>query len=156
MNRFPADLSRDLKDAFEAFDKDGNGSVPVTGLREMLKTIGYNPTDVLLENTSILVDNGNGRIDFKEFIEIIDRLETEEKNEKEARDCFNAFDFMGEGFIASNDIKEALIFVMEKAPPGSINEILKYHRLERNRRVYFSEFKEMVRAFPPSKMNKNS
>ena len=83
MNRFSAELIRDLKDAFEAYDKDGNGSVPVTELREMLKTIGYNPTDILLENTSILVDNGNGRIDLKEFLDLIDRLETEEKNEKE-------------------------------------------------------------------------
>ena len=38
----------------------------------------------LLENLTIIIDNdGNGRVDFEEFIDLIDKLETDEKNTKE-------------------------------------------------------------------------
>ena len=51
------------------------------------------------------LQDGNGIITFEEFITLIDGLETAEKNDKEARDAFNAFDFTGQGFIPSLDIK---------------------------------------------------
>ena len=45
---------------------------------------GYNPTDKLLENLTIVIDaDGNGQIEFNEFIDLIDKLETAEKADKE-------------------------------------------------------------------------
>ena len=51
----------------------------------MLLNIGYNPTDKLLETLTIAVDNGNGRINFDEFMEFISQFETDEKNTKEGK-----------------------------------------------------------------------
>ena len=45
MERFTKDQIRDYNDAFCMFDVQGKGYIPSTDLREMLKTIGYNPTD---------------------------------------------------------------------------------------------------------------
>ena len=59
------------------------------------------------------LQDGNGIITFEEFITLIDGLETVEKNDKEARDAFNAFDFTGQGFIPSLDIKVHLLDVIE-------------------------------------------
>jgi len=150
MNRFTQDQIREYNDAFCMYDKENVGSIPSTELRDMLKLIGYNPTDQLLENLSILIDlDGNGRIDFDEFIDLIDQLETEEKNMKEAHDAFNAFDFMGDGFVAANDVKEALMHIMEKAPAEDKENIIKHFKLDKNRKIYFEEFQEMItlRAF---------
>ena len=47
---------------------------------------GYNPTDKLLENLTIVIDaDGNGQIEFNEFIDLIDKLETAEKADREGK-----------------------------------------------------------------------
>ena len=76
-------------------------------------------------------------------------METEEKNDKEARDAFNAFDYLGHGYIAAWDIKEALFFVMGKGTVKEMKDevkqdIVKHFKLEQNRKIYFQEFKDML------------
>ena len=72
MNRFTAEQVREYNDAFVMFDKDGSGDIHCSELRDMLKTIGFNPTDETLENMSIIIDeDGNGMINFEEFMELI-------------------------------------------------------------------------------------
>ena len=56
MNRFTEEQIREYNDAFVMFDVDGSGDILVTELRDMLKTIGFNPTDVILENMTVCID----------------------------------------------------------------------------------------------------
>ena len=56
MDRFTAEQIREYNDAFVMFDVDGSGDIHVSELRDMLKTIGFNPTDEVLEIMSILID----------------------------------------------------------------------------------------------------
>ena len=56
MNRFTSEQIREYNDAFVMFDADGSGDILVLELREMLKTIGFNPTDNTLENMTIVID----------------------------------------------------------------------------------------------------
>lgn len=89
MERFTDEQIREYNDAFCMFDKKNLGSILISEMRDMLKTIGFNPTDRLLENLSIVIDeDSNGKIDFHEFIDLIDKLETEEKNDFEGNDFF--------------------------------------------------------------------
>ncbi|XP_066921236.1 calmodulin-like protein 3 isoform X1 [Clytia hemisphaerica] len=148
MDRFTEEQIREFEDAFCMFckyDKQNNGYILSTELREMLKIVGFNPTDSTLETLTILIDeDGNGRIEFTELVDLIDKLETQEKALKEARDSFNAFDFLGEGFVAANDLKEALFYIMEKASEEDKQNIVKHFKLEKNRKIEFEEFKEMI------------
>lgn len=84
MDRYTKDQIDELRDAFLMFDKNDTGCIPSNSLRDVLKTIGYNPTDKLLENMSIIIDeDSNGIIEFEEFVNLLDALDTEEKNEME-------------------------------------------------------------------------
>ena len=84
MNRFTDEQIQEFHVAFVMFDKNNVGSILSIHLREMLKIIGFNPTDQILENMTIEIDSDkNGGIDFHEFIDLIDRLETDEKNDTE-------------------------------------------------------------------------
>ena len=86
MERFTDEQIQELHDAFCMYDKENVGYIFSHELRDMLKTIGYNPTDRTLENLTIIIDSdGNGKIDFSEFIELIDKLDTEEKHIKEGK-----------------------------------------------------------------------
>ena len=56
MNRFTEEQIREYNDAFVMFDVDGSGDILVTELRDMLKTIGFNPTDLVLEQMTVIID----------------------------------------------------------------------------------------------------
>ena len=89
MERFTPEQIREYNDAFCMFDTQDKGYITSTEIREMLKTIGFNPTDKDLENLTIVIDSdGNGKVDFGEFLDLIDKLETYEKNMKEGIDIF--------------------------------------------------------------------
>ena len=84
MSVFTKEQIQDYHDAFCAFDKKSSGYVQATELREMLKSMGMNPTDEILERMIIEIDiDGNGLVDFDELINLTKRLETVEKNDCE-------------------------------------------------------------------------
>jgi hypothetical protein len=61
-----------LKDAFALFDKDGDGTVDAHELGTLLRSMGQNPTEGELQKMINDVDeDGNGTIDFDEFIEMM-------------------------------------------------------------------------------------
>ena len=45
-----------------------------------------------------------------------------------AHDAFNAFDFMGRGYIPAHDIKEALMFIMMKASKKEQEKVIKHFK----------------------------
>ena len=56
MERFTPEQIREYNDAFVMFDNDGSGDILVSELRDMLKTIGFNPKDNVLEIMTIVID----------------------------------------------------------------------------------------------------
>ena len=86
MNLLSEDQIQEYREAFCIFDKKSCGFVPATDLRELLKTIGLNPTDGPTETMITEIDlDQNGLIDFGKFLNLVQRFETDEKNEKEGR-----------------------------------------------------------------------
>ena len=105
----------------------------------------YFVPDYVLENMmSIIEEENEGNITFEKFMEMIDRLETVEAEESSARDAFNAFDIMGRGWVESTDVREALMFVMEKSTKVEKEAVVRHFKLEPNRKIYFREFQDMV------------
>ena len=81
MNRFTNDQLSEFRNAFCTYDKEKMGFILSTDLRKVLMSLGFNPNDKDLQNLTIVVDLDNdGLISFDEFIDLIDKLETEKKN----------------------------------------------------------------------------
>ena len=76
MPKLTQDQVRELNDCFVMFDKDNKGYILSQNLREVLKCLGYNPMDKELQILQLTVDNdGNGQIDFQEFLNLIECLD---------------------------------------------------------------------------------
>ena len=60
--------------AFEAFDVDNSGSIDASELRQVLKSMGQEPTDEELFQMIAECDRDcSGDIDFAEFIDMVER-----------------------------------------------------------------------------------
>ena len=75
MMKFIEDHADDVKAAFCVFDKQGTGRIPTSKLLTILRTLGMNPSEDELFEIEMDVDgDGNGFIDFIEFLEMMKKL----------------------------------------------------------------------------------
>jgi Ca2+-binding EF-hand superfamily protein len=73
VNEFKLNKSEhDLREAFECFDKDGDGGMSVAELRDMAHAMGWGMSDTDLHDMISAADtNSDGFVDFREFQRLI-------------------------------------------------------------------------------------
>ncbi|XP_063679303.1 neo-calmodulin-like [Bolinopsis microptera] len=68
----PALTSKQLRDAFNYFDKDKSGTISQTELRQVMQTLGVKCNDTEFKAMLVNIDtNGDGVIDFEEFSKLL-------------------------------------------------------------------------------------
>ncbi|KAJ6640102.1 Troponin C, partial [Pseudolycoriella hygida] len=65
-------LQKELKEAFRLYDKDGNGFIPISSLREILGALDDQLTGEQLNEMIAEIDTDqSGTVDFDEFMEMM-------------------------------------------------------------------------------------
>jgi len=65
-------MQKELKEAFRLYDKEGNGFIPTTCLKEILRELDDQLTDHDLDGMIEEIDSdGSGTVDFDEFMEMM-------------------------------------------------------------------------------------
>uniref|UniRef100_A0A8C6MCD6 EF-hand domain-containing protein n=1 Tax=Nothobranchius furzeri TaxID=105023 RepID=A0A8C6MCD6_NOTFU len=83
----------EFKEAFSLFDKDGDGTITTKELGTVMRSLGQNPTEAELQDMINEVDaDGNGTIDFPEFLTMMARKMKDTDSEEEIREAFRVFD----------------------------------------------------------------
>ena len=117
----------EFKQAFEEFDKvrlydqrlqigiwilistfkDGSGTISTKELLPVMRSMGQNPTEDEVLNLVIEYDvNGDGTIDFDEFLEMMRKQAEQQDNSAELREAFKIFDRDGNGYIDAAELKK--------------------------------------------------
>merc|ERR1711900_68006 len=87
----------EFKEAFSLFDKDGDGTITTKELGTVMRSLGQNPTEAELQDMINEVDaDGNGTIDFPEFLSLMARKMKDTDTEEELIEAFKVFDRDGE------------------------------------------------------------
>lgn len=72
----------EFRACFCMFDDKQLGYIVTKNMRDLLKTLGFNPTDKHLQHAIFTVDwDKNGRIDYEEFLALMEMLKQEEQDE---------------------------------------------------------------------------
>merc|ERR1719466_754259 len=73
--------------AFSLFDKDGDGTITTKELGTVMRSLGQNPTEAELQDMINEVDaDGNGTIDFPEFLTMMARKMKDTDSEEEIKE----------------------------------------------------------------------
>lgn len=135
----------DLKEAFGMFDIDGDGTVTLTELREVMRSLGQDPTDAeLVEMISSVDDNGDNEIDFEEFLVLMAGRIGERDPDKELRDAFRVFDVDGSGSISRDELQKLMKQLGQNLTDGELDAMMNEVDTDGDGEISFVEFKHMM------------
>ena len=91
----------DYLDAFNMFDNNRDGTITTEKLGSLMRKLNQKPTeDDLKDMISVVDKKGDGKIDFDEFVEMMERRKDEADTEQEIINAFRVFDKDGNGLIS--------------------------------------------------------
>ncbi|KAI3424476.1 hypothetical protein D9Q98_010026 [Chlorella vulgaris] len=103
---------KELRAAFNMFDKDSSGSIDVSELKLVLRAMGQFPTPTELAELMQRMDaDGNGEVDFQEFVNAMAGQQEEDElgdQLQELQDVFSLFDADGSGQLSADELQRAL------------------------------------------------
>ena len=106
------ELISDFRDAFKTFDTDEDGYLSLEELSNLLIKLGVPVTkEEVIEMTNEVDIEGNGTIDFKEFILLMARKMRDYDNEDEYIEAFRIFDKNKDDLISKEELKEAMTII---------------------------------------------
>ena len=140
-----------FKEAFNLFDKDGNGFINTNELASVLRSLGQNNTEAELQEMISEIDSDdNGSIDFPEFLTMMARKMKENNNIKdEIHEIFKVFDKEGNGFISVAELK-SVHFKKTVAQPSFLSKVLSFLLKSKQSSKMTTLLKEMRFAQLPS------
>ncbi|ELW54873.1 F-box only protein 47 [Tupaia chinensis] len=116
----------EFKEAFSLFDKDGDGTITTEELGTVMRSLGQNPTEAELQDMINEVDaDGNGTIDFPEFLTMMARKMKDTDSEEEIREAFHVFDKDGNGYISAAELLHVMTNLGEKLTDEEVDEMIR-------------------------------
>ena len=145
MNGLNEEKLIELREAFEIFDRDKDGFITIKELGEVMKNLGQAPTESELQDIINEIDiDGNGNIDFKEFLGLMSRKMRDTDAEEELMEAFKVFDRDGNNFITSSELKHVMLALGEKVTDEEVDEMIREADINSDGCINYDEFVRMV------------
>ena len=116
----------EFREAFQAFDKDGNGSITTKELGTVMRSLGQNLSEGEIKEIIDEVDEDkNGTIDFQEFLSLMARKMKILDKEDELLDAFKILDIEGTGKISKYQLRYIILSTETGFSGEDVEELLK-------------------------------
>lgn len=135
----------EFKEAFQIFDKDGDGLITTKELGTVMRSLGQNLSEEELKTMIEEVDTDkNGTIDFQEFLGLMAWKMKETDIEDELIEAFKVFDRDGNGLISSHELRFVMSTSGEKLSEEDIEEMIKEADENGDGYIDYEEFVKMM------------
>ena len=135
---------KELKEAFDFFDKDGSGSIDAKEISTVLNQLGHKSTAVELGDMMTSIDkNQDNSVSFDEFCVLIkasSKFELKQNDQDDLKEQFRLFDLDGNGSISPDELKKVMATMGEKISDAEIDELLQKYDLNKNGAIEYHEF----------------
>ncbi|ESR46186.1 hypothetical protein WN944_007198 [Citrus x changshan-huyou] len=137
----------EFQKAFYLLDKDGDGCITIDELAAAIRSLDQNPTK---EELRLMIDevdaNGNGTIEFEEFLDLMAKKMRETKAQEEMKEAFKVFDKNRDGFISPNELRHVMLNLGEKVTDEELEQMVKDADLDGDGQINYEEFSRMMLA----------
>ena len=138
----------EFKEAFSLFDKDGDGTITTKELGTVMRLLGRTPTEAELQDIINDVDaDGNGTIDFSEFVSLMARKLKDKNKEDEFAEAFKVIDRDGDGLISPDELHHVLINLGENLTAEEVDEMIREADVDGDGHINQDEFVRVMLAY---------
>lgn len=142
-----------LKQTFELFDDDGDGLIPISDLKKILKDLGQNVTEEKIEKTiQQLGGNEEDSFDFEQFLEITSNVLRDTSDEDQLREAFRVFDKEGNGFISVSELRHFLMNIGDKMTEDEFMEMVRLTEINDDGEIQYEPLVLLLTGQKPGKM----
>ena len=138
----------EFREAFGLFDKDGDGHVTPKELMVVLQSLGQQPSE---EDVKSMIgevdDDGNGEIEFEEFVQLMSRNMGSGDDEAALVEAFKILDIDGSGNIDHAELKEILRSFSrmgEDIPDDEIDHLIREADVDGDGSISYEEARRRV------------
>lgn len=140
---------RIMRTAFDIFDKNNNNEIDQDEFGSLIRAIGFNPSNREIEETLKKFDkNGDGVIDFQEFISMAKHFEgcSRDDMEQTLRQAFRVFDRDGNGYISVDELRYVVTTFGEILTEQEAEELIAMFDTNRDGKLEYEEFVSWAKA----------
>ena len=110
-----------------------------------MRNLGQNPSEEELKQMIREVDlNGDGTIDFKEFLCLMLKKMDDSDIDDELETAFKAFDLDKDGYITPHELRNGMLNLGEEYSPEEAEEMIKEGDLDNDGRIDYDEFMKII------------
>jgi len=138
----------EFKEAFDEFDKDGSGTISTKELLGVMRSMGQNPTEDELLALVMEVDiNGDGTLDFPEFLEMMKQKANEDNQMEDLKEAFRIFDQDRDGYIDMKELKKVTMMLGTMLTKEEVAEFMGEADVDGNGKLDYNEFIAMMTRY---------
>ncbi|XP_066911333.1 calmodulin-like isoform X5 [Clytia hemisphaerica] len=143
--KFTDEQIEEVKEAFAIFDKNGDGTITTKDLITVMRSLGKNPTEDEIDDMINEVDtDGNGVIDFIEFLEMMAKMSTDV--DETIKEAFYIFDSDGSGAISSEEFRKVMMTLGAQMTDEEVTEIIEEVDVDGDGQINLEEFVNMLKG----------
>lgn len=137
----------EFREIFNLVDKDQGGSISSMELAELMSTLGINAsTEEISAMVAEIDTDGNGDVDFDEFVAVMSRKVNADYTNKDIKRAFRTF-ALGQpsGYVNLDSVKEALMHHGSvKLTEDQVEELLAQLEADSNGLFNYNEYVDMM------------